>query len=143
MAVFEALYLAFARETRAAPEPSPEVRRRSAAQRFELISAYVQSHYYRDLSRDRVAAQFGISPSHLSRLFRTAGRIKFNEYVTRVRAERAKFLLKHYPMRLDEVSRQCGYNDTAYFCRAFRRVAHCTPGAYRRHAVASLGSEQR
>jgi AraC-like DNA-binding protein len=118
-------------------EHPPLVKRRSAVQRFELISVYLQSHYQQEITRDRVAEQFGISPNHLSRLFRSSGHMKFNEYLTHVRTDRAKFLLRNYPMRIDEISRQCGYNDTAYFCRVFRRVTKCTPGDYRRQVAES------
>jgi AraC-like DNA-binding protein len=104
----------------------------NAAQRFELIAGYLQSHYQQDITRDRVADQFGVSPNHLSRLFRSSGHVGFNEYLTHVRTDRAKFLLRTYRMRLDDVARQCGFSDTTYFCRVFRRVTKCTPGDYRR-----------
>jgi AraC-like DNA-binding protein len=122
---------------RQALEKPPGKDKGSAEQRFELIAGYLQAHYQRDITRDRVAEQFGVSPNHLSRVFRSSGHVGFNEYLTHVRIDRAKFLLRTYGMRLDDVARQCGYSDTTYFCRVFRRVTKCTPGDYRRqHADA-------
>ena len=33
--------------------------------------------------------------------------------------------------KLDEIAARCGYRDTAYFCRVFKRLAKVTPAEYR------------
>jgi len=111
-------------------DPAASVSR--ARRRLEEICVYLQTHYQYEITRDSVAKQFGVTPNHLSRLFKTVGHMKFAQYLTFVRVDRAKFLLKSYPMRLTEISRQCGYNDTAYFCRVFRKITRLTPSEYRR-----------
>ena len=109
----------------------PAVGESHARRRLEEICVYLQTHYQYEITRDSVAGQFGVTPNHLSRLFKTIGHMKFAQYLTFVRVDRAKFLLKNYPMRLAEISRQCGYHDTAYFCRVFRKITHLTPSEYR------------
>jgi len=48
-----------------------------------------------------------------------------------VRVNRAKFMLRNYPMTLKEVAANCGYTDIAYFCRIFKKIVKLTPTQYR------------
>ena len=99
---------------------------------FHNICLYLQEHFQFPLSRESVADHFRLSPNHVSRLFRTAGLMKFTEYLTWVRIDRAKFLLRqHVSLTLDEVASSCGFNDTGYFCRIFKRKTKLTPTLYR------------
>ena len=99
---------------------------------FHNICLYVQENFQFPLSRDAVADHFRLSPNHVSRLFCNEGLMKFNEYVTWVRLDRAKFLLRqHVDLTLDEVARSCGFVDTGYFCRVFKKKTKMTPSAYR------------
>lgn len=105
---------------------------------MEQIRVYLQNNYQYDVTRDSTAMQFGISPNHLSRLFRTHGYVSFTRYLTYVRMDRAKYLLKTYPINLDEIARRCGYRDAPYFCRVFRRIVKRTPGSFRPRACCRL-----
>ncbi len=98
---------------------------------LEEVCVFLQNNYQYDISRDSVARQFQISPNHLSRLFQIQGHMTFSGYLTHVRIDRAKHLLGSYSLKLDDVAARCGYRDTAYFCRVFRRLAKMTPASYR------------
>lgn len=41
----------------------------------------------------------------------------FNEYLTRVRLEKAKQLLRGYDLKVKEIAHNCGFVDSNYFCR--------------------------
>lgn len=112
-------------------EPVP-ARLRKGKGRMEEICVHLQQHYSETLSREETARLFGITPGHLSRLFKIHGYMSFSNYLTCVRMDRAKFLLKTYRMRVEEVAWQCGYGDSAYFCRVFKHFTRRTPGEYRR-----------
>ena len=111
---------------------SPEAHRtRKAVRTYESICLYIQENFQSPLTRDSVAAHFGLAPNHVSRLFRREGLMHFNDYVNLVRVNRAKFLLRNYGMTLKEVAANCGYSDSAYFCRIFKRISKSTPTQYR------------
>jgi YesN/AraC family two-component response regulator len=57
--------------------------------------------------------------------------MRFNDYVNLVRVNRAKFMLRTYRMTLKEIAAKCGFSDTAYFCRVFKKVGKVTPTTYR------------
>jgi len=98
---------------------------------LESVCVYLQNHYQYDITRDFVAQQFSVTPNHLSRLFRTRGNMTFSNYLTHVRIDRAKHLLRSYNLKLDEIAVRCGYRDTPYFCRVFKRLTKTTPAEYR------------
>jgi YesN/AraC family two-component response regulator len=116
----------------------PAERASSRAQGLlESVCVYLQNHYQYDITRASVAQQFNVTPNHLSHLFKTHGSMVFNNYLTHVRIDRAKHLLRSYSLKLDDIAARCGYRDTPYFCRVFKRIVKATPAEYRgmeRHA---------
>jgi AraC-like DNA-binding protein len=98
---------------------------------LEEIRVFLQSHYQYEITRDSVAAQFEVTPNHLSRLFQTHGRMTFSNYLTSVRIDRAKHLLRNYNLKLDDIASRCGYHDTPYFWHVFKKMTKTTPMAYR------------
>jgi len=98
---------------------------------LENVCVFLQNHFQYEITRDSVAAQFGIAPNHLSRLFKTHGSMTFTNYLTHVRIDRAKHLLHNYNLKLEEIATLCGYCDAPYFCHVFKRLAKMTPAEYR------------
>ncbi len=111
-------------------DPAPH-HPRKAARTYEALCLYAQENYQKPITRASVARTFGLTPSHVSRLFRREGAMRFSDYLARVRIDRAKFMLKEYASPLKEVAANCGYRDLAYFCRVFRRFTKVTPTEYR------------
>ncbi|SHO55871.1 helix-turn-helix domain-containing protein [Vibrio quintilis] len=110
---------------------SPEYRKKSE-DIYQGICIYIQENFHRPISRNSIAERFNISPNHLSRMFRQKGHMTLNDYMTWVRIERAKFMLRKYPFKLHEVAIRCGYQDVNYFFRIFKNRTGCTPSEYRR-----------
>lgn len=110
------------------PEPAATGRAHGL---LESVCIYLQNHYQYDITRDSVAEQFGVTPNHLSRLFQTHGHMTFSSYLTHVRIDRAKHLLRNYNLKLDEIAARCGYYDAPYFCHVFKRLTKLTPAEYR------------
>jgi AraC-like DNA-binding protein len=110
-------------------------RPRKAIRTYESICLYVQENFQTPLTRETVAEHFGLAPNHVSRIFRKEGLMGFNDYVNLVRMNRAKFMLRSYSMNLKEIAANCGYSDTAYFCRVFKRLCKATPTQYRGDGV--------
>jgi AraC-like DNA-binding protein len=84
------------------------------------ISAYVTDHLQGNLSRNQVAAVFGISCDHLTRLFNAHAVSGFAEFVTAARLRFAEQLLAGSKLSIKEVGASCGFNSSAYFVKRFR-----------------------
>lgn len=105
---------------------------------FQDICVYIQENFQHDISRSSVAKHYGISPNHLSRVFKTSGYMKFCDYVNYVRINRAKFLLQNYDLSLHEIAKRCGYSDVIYLCRIFKKITKKTPKTYQKQLLYKL-----
>ncbi len=105
---------------------------------FEAIRDYIDERYASPLTRESVAQAFYISPNYLSHLFQKTGAIGFNEYLNHTRLEHAKTLLKGYELKIKEVAHTCGFVDSNYFCRLFRKNTERSPSEYRRQYHSQL-----
>lgn len=97
---------------------------------YHSICNWVQDNYAQPLNRESVAQFFNITANHLSRLFTQHGTMSFVEYVRWVRMAKARIMLQKYHLPINEVALRCGYQDSDYFCRLFRRQFGLTPGDY-------------
>jgi len=95
-------------------------------QAVELLNA----SYGSDISLDWCADQLKISPFILSRMFKEYVGINFIDYLTNIRMERARELLRDTDMKISEVAETVGYQHS-YFNRLFKKQEGVTPGQYR------------
>lgn len=79
-----------------------------------------------------LAASAGVSRQHFARLFKRALGCGPKEFIVRARIEAAMVLLKNSDHPVKRVAALCGYADEFLFSRAFKRIAGCPPGAFRR-----------
>lgn len=91
---------------------------------------YVSRHVT-TASVEEVAGAIGVSASHLSQLFRAETTMTVKDYVTRVRIEIAKYLLRDTDDKLDVVAARVGLSDASHLSRIFREREGTRPGAYR------------
>lgn len=98
---------------------------------YQSICNWLQNHYAEPLTRENVAQFFNITPNHLSRLFSQQGTMGFVDYLRWVRMAKARMMLQKYQFPVGEVALRCGYPDSDYFSRLFRRQYGLTPGEYR------------
>jgi two-component system response regulator YesN len=93
---------------------------------------YLTEHY-RDaaLSLGDVAGQVNLSPSHFSVIFSQEIGQNFKEYLTELRIQKAKELLRASHLKTAEIAYQVGYNDPHYFSVVFHKVTGLTPTEFR------------
>ncbi|WP_436874693.1 AraC family transcriptional regulator [Kosakonia sacchari] len=108
---------------------------------FEAVRDYIDENYALPLTRESVAQAFYISPNYLSHLFQKTGSVGFNEYLTHTRLEHAKALLKGYDLKVKEVAHSCGFVDSNYFCRLFRKNTERSPSEYRQQYHSHLSEK--
>ena len=84
-----------------------------------------------DISLYSTATYVGISPNHLSTVFAQETGEKFIEYLTRVRMEKAKQLLRDTAMKSVDIAYETGFNDPHYFSSIFKKNTGFSPREYR------------
>nr|WP_062339194.1 AraC family transcriptional regulator [Herbidospora sakaeratensis] len=81
-----------------------------------------------------LAALVGVSPSHLSALFRRATGGGVLAHHTTLRMAQARNLLDTTDATVADIAREVGYTDPFYFSRHFRRLHETSPTEYRNRA---------
>ncbi|HEY8454417.1 MAG TPA: AraC family transcriptional regulator [Actinopolymorphaceae bacterium] len=99
--------------------------------RLEPVLAHIADHYDRPLTLAELASVAGLSPTHLSHIFRGAVGLSPFQYLQRYRMRRARHLLQTTDLGIAEIGRRVGFTDPAYFSRVFRRLEGMTPTQYR------------
>jgi len=93
---------------------------------------YIKNNYAdKDISLHSVAKEVNISPNHFSTIFSQETGEAFIGYITRIRIDNAKALLKTTQMRTSDVGYEVGYNDTHYFSYVFKKNTGMTPKEFR------------
>ena len=93
---------------------------------------YIQKNYAdKDISLHSVAREVNVSPNHFSTIFGQETGETLISYITRVRLEQAKILLKTTQLRTSDVGYEVGYNDTHYFSYVFKKHTGMTPKEFR------------
>lgn len=100
--------------------------------RIQHIIHYVQENYYCDISLQSVAEQFGVHKVYLARKFKEETGETLNEFLNKVRIEKAKLLLTVADNKANEIAYTVGYNNTQSFYSAFKKYVGCSPKEYRK-----------
>ena len=85
-----------------------------------------------DLSVADLAAEAGVHPVHLARVFKRYLLCSPGEHLRGRRLERAAGMLGESHASLADVAHASGYADQAHLSRAFRSAFHSTPSKWRR-----------
>jgi len=92
---------------------------------------FIDRHYAKPLTIDRLSSLAGLSPFHFIRAFRDAFGQTPHQYLRDRRIERAKELLVTTPLPVTEICDQIGFQSLGSFSSLFRRVAKETPAEFR------------
>lgn len=94
---------------------------------------YIKNHYMdENMSLNAVAQVANISANHFSALFSQNIGQTFIEYLTGIRMEHAKELLRCTGKRASEIALEVGYKDSHYFSYLFKKTQGMTPSDYRK-----------
>ena len=94
---------------------------------------FIDSHYMdEEISLNTVANVANVSSNHFSALFSQNMGQTFIEYLTSLRMNKAKELLRCTGMRSSEIAGEIGYKDAHYFSYLFKKTQGMTPSDYRK-----------
>ncbi|MEO2257168.1 AraC family transcriptional regulator [Paenibacillus amylolyticus] len=96
----------------------------------ERTMLYIDTHYRSDISLENCADEEQMTPYALSKAFKQVSGINFIDYLTRVRMDAAKQLLRETTMKINDVAAAVGYQHS-YFNRIFKKQEGVTPSQYR------------
>ncbi|MHC1787669.1 MAG: response regulator [Christensenellales bacterium] len=97
----------------------------------QFLRNYLRVNLDKPLSLDSLAALVHLSPSYLSREFKRVVGENLSTYVSNLRVERAKELMKDSKLKNAEVAQAVGIEDPVYFSRVFKKATGLRPSEFR------------
>lgn len=91
---------------------------------------FIKENYKKDISLEEVSRKVDISLYYFSKLFKDVVGENFIDYLTRIRMESAKELLRS-ELSIKEVAVEVGYKDSNYFSRIFKKCVGVTPTEFK------------
>ena len=86
----------------------------------------------REWDIELIAKEIGISRSHLQRLYKQLFSVSCMDDVITARINKAKSLLRHTDLRIQEIAVQCGYQNVSHFMRQFKDKCGVTAMQFRK-----------
>lgn len=126
LALFEFL-LTCERTLRQARDASSE-----SMQLLESVRSRILASLPQALDVEALAAEHGMSRTHFSHFFRARTGLTPARFAADVRIYKAARMLLATRAPLKQIADACGFASANYFCKAFRRLQHMSPLAYRR-----------
>lgn len=98
------------------------------------IIQYIQTNYAEPLTLTDVSKKFNFNYYYLSSYFSSHNQEGFNEFLNKIRIEKAcEFLKKDIP--ISSISSMVGYSDQSYFSKVFKKFTGFTPSSYRKNII--------
>lgn len=113
-------------------QDSASVSQRNRNARIRAIAEYIDANYAQKLLLSDIARRQGVSLPYLSHFFKENFGFSFQQYVSKIRCERARQLLLLTSDSLLDISIAAGFSDPKYFNRSFYGQYGCTPKEYRK-----------
>jgi AraC-like DNA-binding protein/mannose-6-phosphate isomerase-like protein (cupin superfamily) len=129
----------FLRATRRTPaftrsHPPPRWRNEGVVRRAVALAGQVPEVDEAAPTLAGAARAVGVSANHLNRLLRQQTGLTFRQLLIQRRIELAKTLLANGDETCTEIALACGFGDSNYFARLFRRKTGISPTEFRRRA---------
>jgi AraC family transcriptional regulator of arabinose operon len=122
------LYLSLAEEggtLRAAGKAAP-------VEKLELLSSYIEEHLSEELTLEGLAGLLHFHPNYFISFFKKHFGVSPLKYVSNLRLQRAKELLRGTALPVAEVAARTGFHDLFHFSRRFKEQTGYSPSDFRR-----------
>ena len=93
--------------------------------------AYINENLSEDISLSDVSNHIGMSQYYFCRLFKQSTGLSPRAYLIQQRVEKAKQLLKHGEMTINEIAIGCGFANPSHFAKHFREHTSLSPKQFR------------
>lgn len=93
---------------------------------------YVIAHIESNITLEAVAREIQVSKDYIGRLFKQKTGGSFHEYVTKIKMEHAKYLIRTGCYKNYEISERLGYRTSDYFSHLFKEYTGCTPSLFKK-----------
>lgn len=102
---------------------------------IEDIISYLNEHYAEDINLNLLSERYYMSPCYISLLFKKETGENLMDFLTKIRIEKSKQLLRNTNLKVYEICDKIGYNDSHYFTKLFKKYTGLNPTEYRNYSA--------
>lgn len=99
--------------------------------KFKPLLEFIENNYMQPITLKAMAQVSCMSTSHFATMFRNFFGETPMDYLNSYRIERACLLLTNTGLSVTEIAYLCGFSDSAYFVKVFKKYKNITPKKYR------------
>ncbi len=103
--------------------------------RIGKVHNYVNENLNKKISIAELANVANFSSFHFHRIFQALMNESVNNYINRIKLEKATQKLSYTDKPILDIALDCGFSSTATFSRAFRNYFECSPSHYRKKGL--------
>ncbi|MCR4618687.1 MAG: response regulator [Lachnospiraceae bacterium] len=101
----------------------------------DIIDFIEKNYGDQELGVSEIAEKFRLTPSYINVLFKQETGFTLKKYISNIRIENAKLMLKLEYERIATIAEKCGYANANYFAKVFREETGMTPVEFRKNAI--------
>jgi transcriptional regulator GlxA family with amidase domain len=117
---------------------SPQMISETQNSQLAKIISFLEEHVESRITFPDVCEHFGISGSHLKKIFKNEIGSGVMEYYNKCKIDRAKKLIRERELNFSQISEKLEFNSVQYFSRAFRAHTGMTPSEYEESVISMV-----
>ena len=95
---------------------------------IESVCNFIESNYSKKLTLEDIMKFYPYSKSKLCCDFKQKYNMTVFDMIIKTRLKNARHMIKNNSeIKLDYIARSCGFNDTSYFCKAYKKFYGTSP----------------
>lgn len=95
------------------------------------IKDYIEQHYMENITIQQLAEEVYLSPTYMCQIFKKENNETIIEYLTKLRVEKSKILMKSPDLKLFQIAEMVGFENATYFTTVFKKQTGMIPGKFR------------
>lgn len=95
------------------------------------VKQYINDNFFRDIKLKEMSKKFYINSAYLGQLFKKENGLSFSDYLSEIRLNNAKKLLRNTNLHVYQIAEKVGYKNSDYFIIKFKEKLDCTPMEYK------------
>jgi two-component system, response regulator YesN len=119
------------------PKPPPPIDMLGSSENGSILKVieYIKNNLHSDLHLEALSELVYLNGHYLSRLFKKETGYTITQFITACRLEKAKNYLSFSQNNVMEISEKCGFTDSNYFARVFKKCEGITPTEYQQQSL--------
>lgn len=109
-----------------------QLQRNHSDEKIMEAQIFIEKNYQHTISIEKLAGNSYMSPRNFIRRFEGVTSNTPLEYLQRVRIEAAKKMLENSNDSIEQIAMKCGYDDTGFFRKIFKRHVAINPKEYQK-----------